>query len=198
MNTLHTYHLKDIWDSYCLSLMASNEGWVGENGKEVLYKSMYRKYRNKGKLSVIEAITYQKYVEVISMFFELAKEHIINGEVLNLGNKMGKICARRVQRDHRKKAIDYAATSKQTPVWNDAKNKYVKKLIYFTTDDWCRIGWHKMNAITNETVYEFKPTRNLRSGLGFNQQFSSALKKNPILKYKYLYYPLKSVKKNDL
>jgi len=195
MNKLHTYHLKDIWDSYCLSLMASNEDWVGDNGKEVLYRSMYRKFKNKGKSSVIEAITYEKYVEVVSMFFELAKEHIIRGEVLNLGNKVGKICARRVQRDHKKKSIDHAATLRQPLVWNEEKQKETRKLIYFTSDDWCRIGWHKTNSITNETVYEFKPTRNLRSGAGFNQQFSAALKRTPTLKYKYLFYPLKSLRK---
>lgn len=202
MNKLKTYHVLDIWNSYCLNLIASNEDWVGMTKrsmpqKNMLYYSMYRKYKDGGKFVVIEAINYTTFSKIITDFFALAKERIIQGEALNLLNWLGKICARRVERDHRNKSIDFVKTAKQPLVWNEEKQKYCRKIIYYTTDDWCRIGWHKTNLIKNSSVYYFKPTKNLRSGAGFNQQFSSALRKDPALKFKYIYYPLKS-STNDL
>jgi hypothetical protein len=196
-------HLKDIWDSYCLSLMASNNGWIGIKDWDALkspYYSMYRKCVIDDKPRIIEAINYKTFSAVITSVLDKAKDSIIKGERLILPGGMGNIVGRRVERDFSKKSIDFKSTAKVPKVWSEEKQRMTpSKIIFYTENDWCRIGWGKPSIIKNISVYEFKPTRNLRSGKGFNQMFSSALIANPALKYKYVYFPLPSkIKQNDI
>ena len=65
------------------------------------------------------------------------------------------------------------------------------KVIYYTNDEWCRIGWFKTKSITNESVYEFKPTQaGTHKTTGFAAEFSQALIADPLLQYQYLYEPI--------
>jgi hypothetical protein len=190
----NTYHLKDIWESYAATLLAANPEWWGTKYNKVQNYYLYRKYNDSitGRKIVIEVFTYAKFREICETYFELAKEAIIKGEALDMTSGVGKICARRVQRNHTHKTINYARTKLQPKVWSDEHGKEIrKKIIYYTNDDWCRIGWHKFGKMKNETVYEFTITKNSKEGICFNQQLDKALKANPLLKYKYLYYPLK-------
>jgi hypothetical protein len=134
----------------------------------------------------------------MKVFFDLAKDSVVyDGGALKLLGRLGSIAARRVERDHSKKVINYERTKQQPKVWNEEKQKEVpSKIIYFTTDDWCRIGWHKIRRwVHNLNVYEFRPAKDLRSGKGFDQIMVRALTETPSIKYKYEYYPLKKRKK---
>lgn len=187
-----TYHIQDMWEAYAFQLLAANPNWVGSSRLGIQNYQLMRKYRENGKMKVEKILSYKDFRNVVVKYYEKARDAIIQGEAINLGNRLGKICARRVERNHAKKVIDYYKTKQQPKVWNEDLQRYVRKrIIYYTDDDWCRIGWHKRRAIRNETVYEFKITKNLRSGKGFNQLLDKALKARPTLKYKYIFYPLK-------
>jgi len=91
--------------------------------------------------------------------------------------------------------INFGKTMKQPKVWNEELGKEVReKIIYHTKDDWCRIAWHKFGKLYNSSMYEFKPSAQTKSGIGFRQQLSKALDENPLLRYKYPYYPLRKLK----
>lgn len=193
-----TYHMKDIWEWYTIKLLAANPQWCGVNKDKVINYFIYAKYvDDNGKKRIDEVLSYKVFMDTMKVFFDLAKDTIVHdGEALKLLGRMGTIAARRVQRDQSKKVINYERTKQQPRVWNEAKQKEVpSRIIYFTTDDWCRIGWHKIrNWVKNVLAYEFSPAKDLRSGKGFNQILSNALNKEPSLKYKYIYYPLKKRK----
>lgn len=187
-----TYYLKDIWESYAATLLAASPEWWGIVHNKVQNYYLYRKYTDdKGRNNVIEVFSYDKFRGIIETFFSLAKEAIIQGEALDMTSGVGKICPRRVQRNHTHKTINFHKTKLQPKVWSEEHGKEIrKKIIYYTSDDWCRIGWHKFGKMKNETMYEFTITKNAKSGVAFNQQFDKALKADPLLKYKYIYFPL--------
>lgn len=185
--------LRDIWQAYVNKLLKENPEWWARVYNYIPRCKVYAKVDNK----VIEMACYIKFRKVIEQYLERARAAIINGEALNIGSGVGKICGRRIQRDFRKKTqqkIDWYKT-KRLPnnlVWNEEKKKMVyKKKVYFTTDDWCRIAWHRFGMIRHETVYEFAPTtRNSKGETGFKMEFSQAQTKDPLLKYKYIYNPI--------
>lgn len=187
-----TYYLKDIWENYAATLLGANPEWWGRPKLNIKNYSLYRKYSDeRGKLNVIEVFNYKTFAKIVNLYFTLAKDEIIKGNSLDMTSGVGKICARRVERNHSQKTINFHKTLQQPLIWDETKQKEVrKKIIYYMSDDWCRIGWHKFGRMKNETVYEFTITKNLKSAKGFNQQLTEALTKNPLLKYKYIYYPL--------
>lgn len=196
-----TYHLKHIWESYALSLLAANPEWWGKYHNKVQNYYLYRKYEENGKPIVIDVFDYGKFREIIETYFQLAQDAIIDGKALDMTNGIGKVAARRVERNHTHRTINYAKTRLQPKVWSEELGKEIrKKIIYHTMDDWCRIGWHKYGRLKNETVYEFVITRNNKeycNVLSFNQKLDKALKAKPLLKYKYIFYPLKDHKQYD-
>lgn len=195
-----TYHIKDIWEAYSLKLLATHSQWFSANPPEydkvytgVVNSSIAGKAINeKGKLTMVEMFNYKKFKEVVETFFELAKEEVVQGNALDMMHGIGVICARRIERNHKSRSVDFNKTKQQPKVWNEEKQRWMRsRIIYFTGDDYCRIGWQKMGKLKNETVYEFQITRKCPNGRGFDQQLSSALIKNPLLKYKYPFYPIK-------
>lgn len=194
-----TYHTRDIWEWYSYKLLAANPEWCGVNKDKIINYYIYAKYVDeKGKRKVDEILSYKVFMDTMKVFFDLAKDSVVyDGAALKLLGRLGSIAARRVERDHSKKVINYERTKQQPKVWNEEKQKEVpSKIIYFTTDDWCRIGWHKIRRwVHNLNVYEFRPAKDLRSGKGFDQIMVRALTETPSIKYKYEYYPLKKRKK---
>lgn len=190
-----TFHMRDIWEWYSYKLLNANPEWCGVTKDKVKNYYIYAKYTDtNGKKKVEEVLSYKVFMETMTTFFNIAKEEVVQtGLPLILLGKLGRIRPRRVQRDHSKKVINYSRTAQQPKVWNEEKQKMVpERLIYFTTDDWCRIGWLKNPRwLPNQAVYEFRPAKDLRSGMGFDQILSRALTENPLLKYKYQYYPLR-------
>jgi len=176
------YYLKDVWTWYSNTLLSSNPEWWGAYKDRIHNYYIYRKYYDeKGKRIVIEVFSWKKFKEVIEDYYDRAKEAIINGECIDMRNSIGKICARRVQRNHKKKVINYAKTLKQPKVWSEKLGREVReKVIYFTEDDWCRIAWHKFMKITNESMYEFSPASNTFSVITDTNKPASVLP--PLLK----------------
>jgi hypothetical protein len=201
MTANNTYHARDIWKYYSRTLLLQNPEWWGVYKDKIPDYTIYRKYVDeKGRKCVIEIISYKTFMSTLSLLLEKAKFAICEGETFNLLHRMGKICARRVERNHAKRTINYARTRAQNKVWSETKGKFVPaKIIYHTSDDWCRIGWHRVKICAkNQNLYEFKPAKDLRSKKGFNQLLDKALKTKPFLKYKFIYYPLEKRKKHDI
>lgn len=192
-----TYHLQEIWEWYALKVLAANPEWWGVYKDPVQNATIYSKYYDeKGRRCVIEMMSYAKFREAMSLLFELAKEAIIDGEVFSFKSKIGRIRVRRIEIDHSRKRVDFYKTNMRPKVWNEEKQKLVpSKVICYTDDDYNKVGWHKNGGfLKNLVLYEFIPTKNLSSGKGFNQMLHKANRENPILKYKYLFYPLKKRK----
>lgn len=190
-----SYNLSDVWTQYVYNILAVNPTWVGmkKDGSPMPYYYIYRKdYTDEGKLEVTELFSYKLFREIISRFFQKSKEHLIEGRAISMTNNLGKIIIRRVERMHRKKTINYAKTLQQPKVWCPIRQKEIReKIIYFTDDDYCRVGWHKVGKVKNESAYKFVPSKQSYTGVGFGQQLSRALNADPLLKYRYIYYPVK-------
>jgi hypothetical protein len=188
-----THVLKDIWIAYATQLLHDNPEWWGRYAQNTMHFYVYRRVGTKVEL----VISYPVFRKTMETYLNRAKRSIIQGEALNVLGGVGKICARRVERDFRKKnqrRVDWHKTRQQPMIWSEEKQKMVyKTIIFFTNDDWCRIGWSKNGRVKNETVYEFVPAnRNSGGTSGFKLEFTEALKKDPLLKYKYLFNPLRA------
>lgn len=151
-------------------------------------------YKKEGT-KVLEVMNYNTFRKLMEMYFDRAKIAIIKGDALDMTSGVGKILGRRVERDFRKKGqrrIDWGKTRKQPLVEDPETGKlHYKTLVYNTSDDWCRISWSKTKKLENEIIYEFKPSapNSNRTG-GFRLEFSNALMKDPLLKYKYQFKPV--------
>lgn len=183
--------MRDIWVEYARTLLLKFPDLRGVYKDRISNHTIYKGNR--------EVTSYTIFAEVMGTFFSLAKEAICQGQTLVLKSRLGNIRARRVERNHKTKTINYARTAQQPKVYSEEKEKWLpSRIIYHTSDDWCRIGWNRNKATpSSQLLYEFKPAKDLRSGKGFNQMLSKALNENPYLKYKFTYYPLKKLKAKD-
>jgi hypothetical protein len=191
--------MKDVWKNYSMQLLGLNSDWWGKYHNKLENYYIYRKVEIDGKLVIEEVFSYGKFRQIVDEFFLAAKQAVIRGDAINLGNHIGKVCARRVERDHSNRKINWGKTSLQPKVLNEETGKMVpKRFIYHTGDDYCRIGLHKTGRVRNETVYEFAPAEDNKCKTGFKQEFTAALNHNILLKYRYLYFPLQSERKAEL
>lgn len=184
----------DIWIAYTKHLMAKNNALVTKYSKRFACPN-YTIGTIRSDGVYVELMNYSRFRKMLEYYFDKAKKEIIKGNTINIMSKVGKICAKRVERDFRKdrqKKIDWARTKQQPKIVDPVTGKIsYERVIYFVTDDWCRIAWVKTGKLKNETVYEFKPAaRNSAGTSGFKLEFSEALRADPLLKYQYLFTPL--------
>lgn len=205
MNTLKTYHVRDIWQKYVLQLLAVNKDWStgcnphatkGARANFYVYRP-YDKFDTKLKNKKVEVINYQQFSDIVTDYFERAKEAVVQGEVLNLKHRLGKVCMTRVQRNFQRKTVNFHRTMQyplvQDPVTGNMKRE---KIVYMIDEEWFKVTWIKTRSTKNEVFYEFVPAKRLKSGKDFVSMRSAALKANPRLKYKYLYMPTIKPAKN--
>lgn len=185
---VHT--VKDMWAVYARKLLQEDPKRYGRREKYMTNYSIYIDVN--GVRTTI--MTYGKFRKLIEHYFDKAKREIIAGNAINITHGVGKIAVKRVERDFRNKnhlKIDYQKTSKQPKVERDGVMK-PEKIIYHTEPDWCRIAWFKSKNMTNIAYYEFIPTSpNSNRTLGFKLELIEALNNNPLLRYKYLYQPVR-------
>lgn len=191
---MKTHTVVDFWNAYCFKLLTKHKDWwgIGATRNGALFQVICSKHIDEitGRSCVTEVITYKEFRLILETYFIKAKERIIQGHSFSLNYKLGKIAARRVDRNYNKKTIDYLETQKQPKVWSEEKQKMVASVVvYHQSEDWCMIGWHKARKVQNESVYSFSITKNLKTGNGFNQMLNQALVKNPRIKYRYIHYP---------
>jgi hypothetical protein len=188
------WYMKELYQDYAAKLLGAHPEWWGKYEKRIKMRNCYV-YAHEGN-KVVEKMSWFLWKEIIERYYFKAKDAIIQGEVLRLGSSLGKIRAIRVERDYRKPAVNWHATYQHNPkkpktetVTDEPKPKL--QLIYHQDEDWCRIAWEKLDMLKNENAYQFSPAeKNMATGKGFKAEFSDALKKNPLLKYRYKFHPL--------
>lgn len=178
---------KDVYQHFAAQLLEKNPEYWGKYSKPRRMKNFWVYTKLNGK--VVEVTNFDRWRNVMVAYFQSARDSIIQGQYLNMGNFVGKICARRVERNHKNLKIDFAATRQRPKVLGTDGKMHPDMIIYHTGDDWCRIAWLKTGQLPNETAYKFNPTDGDSVKDGFRQQFSKANKENPNLKYCYDYFP---------
>jgi hypothetical protein len=182
-----------MWQAYVKVLLAEDENRYTRYEKGMSNYSVYVKDPN-GQQRVI--MYYPKFRKIIEHYFDKAKREIINGNAIAFPG-MGKIACKRVERDFRKKShirINWPKTKLQplVPNPNEPGKMMYKKLIYITTPDWSMITWFKNRKVPNISLYEFTPANaNSERTSGFKLEFTNAMDKDPLLKYRYLFDPIK-------
>lgn len=179
------HSIKDIYAAYVDKLLKAHPTWWGKYEKSLRRKNCYIYAKEDGK--VVLKMSWQIWKEIIETFYYKAKQSIIEGETLKMG-MVGKIRGARIQRDYTKPVVDWHATFTMKIPGADGKFKK----IFRTEEDYCRIEWSKLKMIPNETSYHFQAaSKNTVNKKGFKAEFVQALQADPMLKYRYKYYPLK-------
>ena len=97
-------------------------------------------------------VTYALYKHIISRFNKRVSELILEGEVFNMGQRLGTIRIKKIPRTFNKPTIDWGET-------NRLKKQGIKKLVYYTDDYYYRWNWDKHRCLVkNKSVYTFAPT----------------------------------------
>jgi hypothetical protein len=212
---IKTHTVVHMWQAYAKDLLADHPKYIGvkQNGNSIenyyIFKAdtksrvvvtqypsrkIYTKVYSRSGL----IFSYPQFRKVVEDYFMKARKEIIKGNAINI-NGVGKICAKRVERDFRNdrhKLIDWSKTRLQPKVYNEELGREVySKYVYLMGDDWCRIAWFKNMVLTNRCVYEFEPTHSSSISQkvrtqGFTAEFSAALTRDKLLKYQYLFQPL--------
>lgn len=180
-----------VYQQYALQVLKNNPQCWGKWSIKARMKNywIYTTIDVGGVAKIVEVINYKRWRAIVTAYFESAKQHIIQGEAFLLGERLGSIKARRCERNHEEKRVNFLETMKQPKVLNAEGKLVPAKIILWVDDDYIRISWRKTRQVTNETFYEFKPTEGDRTRDGFSEQFSRANMSDPLLKYKYDYYP---------
>lgn len=171
---------QDIYKEYAKKLLTENPSYWGKYYNRIKNYYIYRNFN--GVPQVV--ITYKIFKQILSTWFKGAAEYITRGYRLQLGHKLGYIAGRRVERNHANKQVNWKASEakwKRTGVRKDP--------VYYTDDDWVRVGWQKTRKIKNGYLYRFNPAEGNKSGKGFRAEFSAANKADDLLKFRYKYYP---------
>lgn len=183
------WNSREVYMHYADELLAANPEWWGRYSKKRKLKNFWI-YRNDLKAGkVVEVMNYDRWMDVLAGYFMSARTHITHGEPLNLGNDLGRIEGKRVERNFANKKINFRATAERPKVMGENGKLRPDIIIFYTDDDWVRISWVKSKHLTNETAYKFVPCAGDKNKDGFKEQFSNANMQNPSLKFKYRFHP---------
>lgn len=179
-----------MYHAYVHRLLLDNPNYWGKFSSRIKNYYVCRKAKGAEHNEVEVVISYPEFRKIIEAYYTNARDAIILGGELNLGHNLGTIAARRVERNHSKRMVNFHETCKQPMVLDEVSGKMKRaKIIYFDDDDWIRIGWNKTGQLVNGRLYNFKPTNNDKTDGGFKKMLSMANRKNIFLKYKYKYFP---------
>lgn len=112
-------------------------------------KDAYKAYLKKNPKTTV---TYALYKHIIAEFNKKVAEKVLDGQVFNMGHRLGSIRIKRIPRSFNKPAIDWYETNK-------LKEQGIKKLVYYTDEYYFRWNWDKHRCmVKNKSVYTFSPT----------------------------------------
>lgn len=195
VKNIETHSLRHIWLAYVVKTLAANPTYRRvDKGKEHAYSQIaIQKLHGEHWIQVID---YARFKKISEHLMNSAKTAIIKGEALALPH-CGKVFITRIQRDFRskKKQVDWARSMKKNTEFDENGKRIYKKLVYFVSDDYLRVAWTRAE-IPNQSWYEFSPAAgDLIRQAGFKFELAQANKKDPFLKYQYLFAPLKDIVK---
>lgn len=145
-----------------------------ENGKKIVkpkthsVKGMYKYFKEKNPTT---DIPYWMYNEILSRYNKKAANAVIFGEVLNLGNTIGRILIKKIRRRYEKLEVNWGASNARKAelittgtVPKDKDHPEGENWILYHTDAWyARWAWQKRNGacrVRNQSVYKFLPSSN--------------------------------------
>lgn len=180
-----THLIKDVYIAYTRELLKSNPTWWGKYDKRTQNYYVYRHADVGGSDKVVEVINYSRFRTIIETWYKGAQKYITYGAVLSMGHNLGRIAARRVERNYANKQVDWQKTH---DMWEKKGER--KGLIYFLDEEWTRIGWKRAFKLKNQKVYRFTPAEGNRTNdMGFKKYFSKCNKEDASLKYRYEFFP---------
>lgn len=174
------YTVVDMYITYCLRKVAADLTLTLEYDAYYARKGIRLLVREKKGGGKEVVMTYALFRNIIETYNNYAAQAVIEGAAFSLGNKLGYIHGRRIERDFNRPKVNVIATVKARRI----PGQETHPAIYHTDEDYCRIGWAKLHRIRNESVYSFVPASHT-----FKDRFSQSLMKNPVLKFNYTYYP---------
>tara|TARA_B100001094_G_C18075777_1_gene742540 strand:- start:715 stop:1176 length:462 start_codon:yes stop_codon:yes gene_type:complete len=138
-------------------------------------KDMYREFKKKNPET---DITYPLYRTILEKFNVKVADRILEGEVFNLGHRLGYIYIKKIRRTPTSKSIDWKETHK---MWEEQGNR--EGFVYYTDDHYYRWNWEKRKALVkNKSVYKFEPTG---GKLGLKKKLVERLRSNPFAATNY-------------
>lgn len=178
-----TFGIKDIYIAMATKLLKENpEYWAKKDrSSSVKYGYIYTKRGDR----VVEVMSYRRFMKVVRRYFTFARKRVIAGMSVNLGSNLGRVQARCITRNFKKKVINWEATMARPKELDVATGKMKRKMVYFVNDTYSRIKWEQLGKIANESVYKFYPSGGNRPGKGFKREFSTALHQDPLLERKF-------------
>lgn len=195
VKNIDTHTLKHMWLAYVGKLLLENPDYRRKDrGTDADYNDVIIRKNIRDKW--VQVIDYTQFKKIVEQLFNNAKTAMIKGEAFNLPH-CGKIYVMRIQRDFRskKRPVDWGKTMQRNTEFDENGKRIYKKLYYFNADDYLRVAWIK-SKIPNQTWYEFVPACGDRHRMaGFKLELGLANKKDPLLKYQYLFAPLKDIVK---
>jgi hypothetical protein len=191
VTNIPVHRVQHIWMAFVKKTLAMHPQYRRKDtGKYAHYNDIV--IQRKSGERWIEVISYNRFKRIVEYLFDDAKNAIIQGDAFNLPS-CGKILVKRVQRDFRakKRPVDWARTTKKNTEFDENGKRIYRKLYYHNGDDYLRVTWIKAE-IPNQTVYEFVPAAADRHRqAGFKYELAQANVKDPLLKLRYLFNPLK-------
>jgi hypothetical protein len=182
--TTATYNASDVYQAWLDKMLELNPKWWTMPNRATRRKRDAL-FRVKDHCTE-EVMTFARWYKMVSMYYLVARQEVIKGRRIQLGHRLGAIQARRVSRNFKNKQINWGETSKYPYIIDPVtgKRKY-EKIIYHTSETYCRIAWERTRTLINERSYKFVPSQGGKHRGGFRRDFILALKANPLLETQY-------------
>ena len=136
---------------------------------------MFRQFKKNNKDT---DITYPLYRSVLESFNTELADTLLNGAVFNMGNRLGTLRVKKINRNPNSRTIDWNETKK---MWAEQGEK--DGYVYWTDPTYYRWAWDKCKALVkNKSAYRFDPTGGKK---GLKRMLTDRLRKDPFASQNY-------------
>lgn len=138
-------------------------------------RDMFRQFKKNNKDT---DITYPLYRSVLESFNTELADTLLNGAVFNMGNRLGTLRVKKINRNPNSRTIDWNETKK---MWAEQGEK--DGYVYWTDPTYYRWAWDKCKALVkNKSAYRFDPTGGKK---GLKRMLTDRLRKDPFASQNY-------------
>jgi hypothetical protein len=138
-------------------------------------KDMFRAFK---KANPKTDVTYSYYRAVLERFNTLVADELLDGQVFNMGQRLGTLRVKKIRRSPNARTID----------WNETKKLWAEQgkrdgFVYWTDEIYYRWAWDKSKALVkNKSAYRFDPTGGKK---GLKKRLTERLRKDPFASTNY-------------
>lgn len=168
----------DMYKAWCKKTLVDNPSYYSPSKDVKMKMKGIRIICRKEAGKEVMVMNYTMFRLIIETFNKYAAEAIIHGHRFRLASNLGYVAGSVMERNMNKIRCDMVATREARKV------DITHPAIFYTDPNLYLIWWTKMHKVKNETVYSFVPAKHT-----LKAQFYKALKKNPVLKMNYRFYP---------